>query len=114
MINREIQDKLTKLTRILNTLSIKQQETNREIKKTRKSAVELTETIKDLDGEEEYSQEEVIKGSNLYISDHAVIQNPSKGQEDRGEIVSKTRDGLVKVKTSTTKIISRLPKNPIE
>ena len=88
----------------LEKLEIKQEAFRKETQetKTRPERLERTERVK---------SQEIIQGSGLYIGDTVEVNNPPKGQDNKGKICSKTKDNLIKLKPTKGKLIMNLPKN---
>lgn len=69
------------------------------------------DSIKGTGNIKEHLQEEVIEDSRTYIGNYVEVQTHPKGQENRGPVIGRIKDGLIKIKTSTNKVIRRLPKS---
>ena len=107
------------MTQELERLVIQQDKINSKVKETR----DRVAILKNIAQQERQSQEqassteslkrtsEAIKGSGYFIGEQVEIRNPSRGQENQGTIIGKTRDNLLSIKTKSGKIIRRLPKN---
>ena len=119
MVKKTTGDKIAHLTQELERLVIQQDKINSKVKETR----DRVAILKNIAQQERQSQEqassteslkrtsEAIKGSGYFIGEQVEIRNPSRGQENQGTIIGKTRDNLLSIKTKSDKIIRRLPKN---
>ena len=71
----------------------------------------LSEAHEQEQDQEEPREKEVIPGSGLYLGNRVRILNPSKGQENQGEVIGRTKNALIKIKTRTGSVIHRIPRN---
>ena len=120
MTNRE--EGVTKLTEALRKLELKQEKLenkqrslSEKIAQTRSAIGGLTYILSEAheqdQDQEEPREKEVIPGAGLYIGNRVRILNPSKGQENQGEVIGRTKNALIKIKTRTGNIIHRIPRN---
>ena len=110
MTDKEIRDSMNKLLTTFESLTIKQAETRREIKNTKTRVLRLKGILKNKTkhtGNTDLS----AKGSDLQIRDRVRILNSSIGQQNEGEIVGKTKDNLIKVRTENGKVVRRILRN---
>lgn len=92
MTSKETQRKITELTWTLDKLFIQQQENSREIEKTLRVTADWYHKKA-----RKQTQEEANEGSGFHNSDHVNERNPSKGQINKGEVIGKTKDNLIKI-----------------
>ena len=103
---------LNKLTRALDRLKINQAElARRQYSLSRAVKVVKGKIEKITNQGQDSNKDEVVLGSGLCIGDKVKVNNPRPGQEDKGEVCGATRDGLIKLRTTTGTVIRRLPKN---
>ena len=116
MNNETLEERLHELTTKINYLTIKQDEVNRRVNHARRELATITTAIGDnareaTEANITIDRVSAVVGSGYYVGDQVIIINPSPRQENHGEVIGETRDGLLKIKPTLGKYIKRLPKN---
>lgn len=118
MTNKTLEERLDELTTRLNYLTIQRDEINSRVIHARREVSIITTAIRDNDNAREAAEANIardrvsaVAGSGYYVGDQVIIINPSPRQENHGEVIGETRDGLLKIKPTLGKYIKRLPKN---
>ena len=103
---------LNKLTRALDRLKIDQAELTRRQHALARAVQVVKGKIERINiQKQDPNEDEVVLGSGLCIGDKVKVINPRPGQENKGEVCGATKDGLIKLRTTTGTVIRRLPKN---
>ena len=104
--------RLEELTSQLDGLTVEQDNINSRVVSTRREvAIVKARIAANITREAANNRTSAVTGSGYYVHDRVIIINPSKGQGNSGAVVGETRDGLLKIKPPSGKVIRRLPKN---
>ena len=102
MTERDNQEKLQELINKLESLSIQQEKLTKDILEVKEEVNRLTKVNPKI---------ELVEGSGFCLGDSVKITNPKQNQFTTGIVSGKTKNHLIKVKSTTGQVIRRLPKN---
>ena len=107
MTDKELQAKLSELTKTVDNLSIKQTKLEEQITNIGRTVREIKEILEP----QPINKQQLIKGSTLEINNTVTILNLTRGQQSEGKIIGVTKDNLAEIKISNGSVIRRIIRN---
>ena len=102
MTDKYFTNSINELLTTLENLTIKQEETRKEIENTKTAVLKLKRTLNNKTQSKD-NTDLIVNGSDLQLKDRVRIVNPSAGQQNEGEIVGKTKRQPDKIKNGQQK-----------